>query len=97
MHAIIRDIRIEILRPERLPKEQWEPLLDELGAEPSAGTPAGKRHAIFPDQSGEMRAYIYRTTDMADEEIVRILGKYGIPATVGSKSAVSVRGRAEEP
>jgi hypothetical protein len=96
MHAIIRDVRIEIVGPERLPKGQWEPLLDELGARPSAGTPAEKRHAIFPDQSGEMRAYIYRTTDMADEEIVRILAKYGIPATVASKSAVSARGGAEK-
>jgi hypothetical protein len=93
MHAIIRRVRIDIFGVESLPRERWEPLLDELKAEhvPSA-TPAGKRHAIFPTASGRTDAFVYRTTDMADEEIIRILEKYGIPASVGSENAASVGG-----
>jgi hypothetical protein len=91
MHATIWQNRIDILGAESLPKEKWVPLLDELKAEhvPSA-TPVGKRMAIFATPSGRTDAFIYRTTDMADEEIIRILGKYGIPAGVGSESTASV-------
>ncbi|GEM_PF-4388962 len=90
MHAIVSRNRIDILGAQSLPKGKWEPLLDELKAEhvPSA-TPAGKRHAISMTPSGRTDAFIYRTADMADEEIIRILGKYGIPAGVGSESTAS--------
>jgi hypothetical protein len=92
MHATIWQDRIGILGAESLPKEKWEPLLDELKAEhvPS-GTPAGKRHAIFLTPTGRTDAFVYRTTDMADEEIIRILGKYGIPASVSSENAASTQ------
>lgn len=89
MHATIWKDRIDILGSESLPKEKWEPLLDELKAEhvPSF-TPVGKRMAICVT-SGRTDCFIYRTTDMSDEEIIRILRNYGIPASIGSEKAPS--------
>jgi hypothetical protein len=31
-----------------------------------------------------MDAFVYRTTPMSDEEVVRILGRFGIPASIRS-------------
>jgi hypothetical protein len=64
-------------------------MLDELKAEhvPSA-TPVGKRMAVAPGLGiGMYTAFIYRTTAVQDEELVRILEKYGIPASVGSATS----------
>jgi len=35
------------------------------------------------DPSGQLDAFVYRTSGLSDEEIVRMLEKYGIPASVG--------------
>lgn len=89
MHATVSQHRIEILDAGSLPKQAWDPLLDELKAEhvPSATT-VGKRMAVVPGPSGGMyAAFIYRTTAIPDEELIRILKKYGIPASVGSETA----------
>jgi hypothetical protein len=65
--------------------------LDELKAKhvPSF-TPTGKRMTVVLSPSGRLDAFIYRTVDMADEEAIRILGKYGIQATVGSENVASI-------
>jgi hypothetical protein len=65
--------------------------LDELKAEhvPSL-TPTGKRLSVVLNPSGRLDAFIYRTAAMPDEEAIRILGKYGISASVGSENAASV-------
>lgn len=83
MRAIVWRHRIDILSSESLPKEKWEPLLNDLKAEhvPSA-TPSGERVAIVSGHDG-VDAFVYRTADMADDEIVRILDRYGIPASFG--------------
>jgi hypothetical protein len=89
MHATFWKHRIDIFDAGSLPKQAWEPLLDELKAEhvPSA-TPIGKRMAVASGSSeGIYTAFIYRTMAIPDEELARILDKYGIPASVGSEDA----------
>jgi hypothetical protein len=90
MEAVITQRRIDILEANSLPKDSWELLLDELRAEhvPSA-TPTGKRMAVVGNPKGGMDAFIFRTASMSDEEVIRILGKYGISARVSSESASS--------
>jgi len=81
VEAQISQERIVILGAS-LPKESWEPLLDELKAEhvPSL-MQQGKRSSVVVGPTGRVDAFIYRTTPMPDEEVVRILGKHGIRAT----------------
>lgn len=83
MRAIIYPDRIVILGTQILPKESGEPLLDELRAEhvPS-WTPVGKRHVVVPGKAGATDTVIYRTHDIPDKEITRILAKHGIPASI---------------
>lgn len=83
MRAIVWRHRIDILGSESLPKEKWDPLLDDLKAEhvPSV-TPTGKRVAIVSSSAG-VDAFVYRTANMTDDEIVRILDTYGIPSRIG--------------
>ncbi len=88
MRAVIWKHRIDILRADQLPNEKWDGLLDELKAEhvPSA-TPIGKRLAVVGVSAGGTVAFIYRTSDMPDEQVVEILRKHGIPASIGSEDA----------
>jgi hypothetical protein len=82
MEASVSQNRIDILGAE-LPKEKWESLLNELKAEHVRGhTPFGKRMSVVVGPSGHIHALIYRTTTMPDKEVIRILGKYGILATM---------------
>ncbi|TAN23070.1 MAG: hypothetical protein EPN33_06150 [Acidobacteria bacterium] len=79
MRALIHETRIDILGAHRLPKQAWEPLLDDLKAEYVPGaTPDGKRRAVFAAPDGGFDAFIYRMSGQADSEIVGILAKYGI-------------------
>jgi len=82
MEANIWPHRIDILSV-ILPREAWEPLLDELKAEhvPSF-TPKDKRHLLLVSPKGRIDAIIYRTAAMADEEVARILEKRGIRANI---------------
>jgi hypothetical protein len=85
MEAHVRKDRIDILGA-ALPKEQWDPLLDELKAEHvPALTPARKRMAVVVSPNGRIDAFIYRTVTIPDEQVIRTLGKYGIPAAVVSE------------
>lgn len=84
MEASVSQNRIDILGA-ALPKEKWESLLDELKAEHVRGqTPFGKRMSVVVSRSGRIDALIYRTAIMADKEVIRILGKYGISATMNA-------------
>lgn len=86
MHAVVWKHRIDIFGAQALPKDKWDPLLNELKAEhvPSA-TPPGKRAAVVGGPGGQTDAFVYRTADMADEEVIRILDKYGITAKIGAE------------
>jgi hypothetical protein len=97
MHATIWPSRIDILGAGELAKESWEPLLDELKAEhvPSL-TPTGKRLSGVISPSGRADAFIYRTIALPDEETIRILGKYGIQASVGSEGDAPVAPRSDD-
>lgn len=80
MHAIVRPFRIDIDGSNGVPKDSWEPLLDELQAVHMPGlTPTGKRIMIAVGPTGRIDAFIYRT-GMPDEDVVRVLEKYGIDA-----------------
>lgn len=84
MKAIIWPNRIDILGA-ALPKDAWEPLLDDLQAEHvPALTPTGKRLSAVVGPGGRIDAFVYRTHEISDAEVVRILAKYGIAAEVGS-------------
>jgi hypothetical protein len=79
MHAVISPVRIDIYKASALPNEKWESLLNELKAEHVPGsTPIGKRMAAAVNADGGMTAFIYRTSDLRDDEIVKILQQYGI-------------------
>ena len=88
MRATIWPHRIDILGANSLAQWGWEPLLNDLKAEhvPSA-TPVGKRMAVTLGPSGRTDAFIYRTTPIPDDQVIRILAKYGIDASVGVESA----------
>jgi hypothetical protein len=80
MHAIVRRERIDIEGASAVPKESWEPLLDELKAVQMPGlTPTGKRMISVISPSGRTDSFIYRTGQL-DEDVIRILEKYGIEA-----------------
>ena len=80
MHAIVRPTLNDIEGASGVAKDSWEPLLDELKAVHMPGlTQTGKRLAAAVSASGRMDAFIYRT-GMTDEEVIRVLGKYGIEA-----------------
>ncbi|MGA8025345.1 MAG: hypothetical protein WCC18_14605 [Candidatus Acidiferrales bacterium] len=80
MHAIVRPFRIDIEGSNGVPKDSWEPLLDELKAVHTPGlTPTGKRMMVALGPSGRIDAFIYRT-GMPDADVVRVLEKYGIDA-----------------
>jgi hypothetical protein len=80
MHAIVRSARIDIEGSSAIARETWEPLLDDLKAVHMPGlTPTGKRLTVAVGPTGRIDAFIYRT-GMADEEVIRVLGKYGIDA-----------------
>lgn len=84
MQAKVWRDRIDIVGASSLVNDRWTPLLDELKAEhvPSLA-PNGKRMAVVASSTGRIDAFIYRTAEMSDDEVIRVLGKYGIPATVG--------------
>jgi hypothetical protein len=85
MEAIVEPGRIAILGTSSLPKEEWETLLDDLKAEHvPAFTPTGKRMAVGVSPTGRIDAFIYRTTQMSDDEVVRILKEHNIPSQVRS-------------
>lgn len=78
MHAIVRPSRIDIEGADGIAKETWEPLLDDLKAVHTPGlTPTGKRLMVAGSPGGRVDAFIYRT-GMADEDVIRVLEKYGI-------------------
>lgn len=80
IHAIVRTARIDIEGSNGVPKDSWEPLLDELKAIHMPGlTPTGKRMMVAVNPSGRVDAFIYRT-GMPDEAVVRVLERYGIEA-----------------
>jgi len=71
MHAIVRPSRIDIEGANAVAAEVWQPMLDELKAEHVPGlTPTGKRMMVAVGPSGRMDGFIYRTTVMADEDVV---------------------------
>jgi len=86
MNAIVWPNRIDILGS-TLEKRLWEPLLDELNAEhvPSF-TPTGKRLSVVVSPRGRLDAFIYRTRQIGDDVVIRILAKYGIPAALGEQN-----------
>ena len=91
MHATVWPNRIDILGASAAGREVWEHLLDELKAEHvPALTPTGKRMSLALNPNGRLDAFIYRTTAMPDAKVIRILGKYGIQASVSSEQAASV-------
>jgi hypothetical protein len=80
MHAIVRVARIDIRGANNVAKDSWEPLLDDLKAIHMSGlTPTGKRMMVAVNPRGGVDAFIYRT-GMPDEDVVRVLEKYGIEA-----------------
>jgi hypothetical protein len=80
MHAIVRPARIDIEGSDGIAKETWEPLLNDLKAVDMPGlTPIGKRHMVAGNPGGRVDAFIYRT-GRADEDVIRVLEKYGIEA-----------------
>ncbi|MFZ0737912.1 MAG: hypothetical protein WBL70_19085 [Candidatus Acidiferrales bacterium] len=84
MHATVFPDRIDIFGS-GLTKDLWIRLLDELKAEDVPGrTQTGKRMAAAGSPSGPV-AFIYRTTPMSNEEVIRILGKYGIQTAVATQ------------
>jgi hypothetical protein len=88
MHATVWPNRIDILGASGLAKNAWEPLLDDLKAEHVPGlTPTGKRLSAVISPNGRSDVFIYRTAAVSDEETLRVLGKYGIEASLGSKTA----------
>jgi len=82
MHASIRHNEIQILDVEPLPKEVWDSLLDELKAERASWMQRGERVSILQDKNGRANASIWRNPSLSGEEIISILGKYGIEASV---------------
>jgi hypothetical protein len=85
MRALISPFRIDVLGATGLPKDSWESMLDELKAEHvPCFTPTGKRIAMAAGPTGRLDAFVYRTSSLSDGEIIRVLGKYGIPASVGT-------------
>jgi hypothetical protein len=90
MHAIVRPSRIDIEGANAVEAEVWQPMLDELKAEHVPGlTPTGKRMMVAAGPSGRIDGFIYRTTPTADEDVVRILRKYGIDANTEADLASS--------
>jgi hypothetical protein len=80
MHAIVRPTRIDIDGSNGLPNDSWTPWLDELKAIHMPGLmQTAKRIAVAVTHTGQMNASIYRT-GMTDEEVIRVLEKYGIEA-----------------
>ena len=84
MEAIVWPDRVDILGAGGLPRDSWEPLLDELRAKhvPSF-TPEGRRMAAVGNPRHGWDAFVYRTAPMRDEEVIGILAKYGIAAKTG--------------
>jgi len=84
MRATIWPDRIDILGADSLPRQKWEPLLNDLKAVhvPSV-TAVGKRMAVTVGRSGRTDASVYRSTPIPDNEVIRILAKYGITASIG--------------
>jgi len=87
MNATVWHHRIDI-RGATLSREEWNRLLDELKAEhvPSL-TSSGKRVTVVLAPQDSMDAFIYRTQSTSDEEVVRILSKHGIEASIGTKQS----------
>jgi hypothetical protein len=79
MHAIVRPARIDIEGSSGIAKETWEPLLNDLKAVMPGLTPTGKRLMVAVGPTGRIDAFIYRT-GQADEDVIRVLEKYGIEA-----------------
>ena len=89
MQAVIRPRRIDFLGASQLTKEEWESLLDELKAvEVPSLTPTGKRMLVILNPDGRIDSFVYRTSQIPDKDIFRILAKYGIPASVEPEDAI---------
>jgi hypothetical protein len=85
MRAVIWPHRIDILGAQFVPREAWDPLLNDLRAEhvPSY-TPTGKRLAVFGSRDGQINAFVYRTAPLRDEDVIKVLAKHGISASIGA-------------
>jgi hypothetical protein len=82
MHAIVHPSRIDIEGVNGLPKDKWEPLLDELKAVHMPRLMlTGRRMLVTTKPTGRVDAFIYRT-GLTDQEVVSILAKYGIVAFI---------------
>lgn len=89
MHAIVWPHRIDILGARAEGDGfSWNPLLDDLKAEhaPSA-TPHGKKLSVVLSPQGRLDAFVYRTAQMSDDGVIRILNKHGIEASVGRENS----------
>jgi hypothetical protein len=90
MHATVWPGRIDIVGAGGFPEDSWKPMLDELKAEHVPGqTPTGKRLTVVVNPSGGVDAFVCRTAPMSDEEVIRVLRKYGVEATISSVDAAS--------
>ncbi len=91
MDATVWHDHIDIFGAGTLRKETWERLLDELKAEhvPSF-TLTGKMMLIDESARGRTNAIVYRTRAIRDQQIIRILAKYGIEASVGAEEPTPV-------
>jgi hypothetical protein len=89
MRATVWPHRIDILGASGASKELWE-LLDELKPQhvPPV-TPTGKRLSVVLNPEGRLDAFICRTPVLPDEEVIRILSKYGIEGSIGSENVSS--------
>jgi hypothetical protein len=89
MRAVIRPSQIDFLGASHLSKEEWESLLDELKTvEVPSLTPKGKRMLVVLNPDGRIDTFVYRTSQVPDKDIIRILAKYGIPASVEPEDAI---------
>ena len=92
MHADIWpdriDLHIDISEANSLPQKAWDPLLNDLKAEPVPSlTPGGERKAVIGELNRRIHVIVYRTAAMSDEEISRVLAKYRIRASVRSEKS----------
>jgi hypothetical protein len=86
MEAKVWRNRIDILGAVLPKNEILQALLDELKAEHVPAFPTGKRMSVVVAPNGRIDALIFRTTAMPDKKVIRILEKYGIPATSVAES-----------
>jgi hypothetical protein len=81
MKVTVQNDRIDITEIPIFNSIAWDPILDELNAEPLPGTyMKGMRMGFsFTLHSQQIHAYIFRTNKMPSEQVIReILTKHGI-------------------